>query len=213
MLYSSVFGLAGCEVVEASDGRQALAKALMRPPALVVTEIRLPFLDGCSLCEILRRDRATADVPVLVVTGDLQPAALERARQTGADCVLFKPSTPEAIVNEARRLLDTPREQRSRAIDAQPATPRPAASQPSSRSTKPHRTTQTKALQRFSTNTPPVRPPALQCPWCDSSLTYDVSHIGGVNDLHREQWDYFSCPAGCGAFQYRQRTKSVRRVE
>jgi hypothetical protein len=40
-----------------------------------------------------------------------------------------------------------------------------------------------------------------------------VSHVGGVNSLHREQWDYFSCPAGCGTFQYRQRTRRVRRME
>src|SRR4051812_21132372 len=104
-IYSTVFGLAGCEVIEASDGRQALAKALIRPPALVLTEIRLPFLDGCSLCEILRRDRATIDVPVLVIADDSPPAILERARLNGADSVLLKPASPEAIVNEARRLI------------------------------------------------------------------------------------------------------------
>ena len=45
--YRQSFALAGCEVVEASDGREALIKALIRPPALVVTEI-LPFLDAHS---------------------------------------------------------------------------------------------------------------------------------------------------------------------
>jgi twitching motility two-component system response regulator PilG len=212
--YSTVFGLAGCEVIEASDGRQALAKALMRPPALVLTEIRLPFLDGCSLCEILRRDRATVDVPVLVITDDSQPAMVERARQTGADSVLLKPATPEAIVNEARRLIGAPGEPRHRAaaFDASSATPQPIAGQFPGRASG-HRITQARALQRFSSKTPPVRPPALECPSCAHALLYEVSHVGGVNNLHREQWDYFSCPAGCGTFQYRQRTRSIRRVE
>jgi CheY-like chemotaxis protein len=212
--YSTVFGLAGCEVVEVSDGRQALAKALIRPPTLLLTEIRLPFLDGCSLCEILRRDRATIDVPVLVIGDDSQPAMIERARQNGADSVLLNPATLEAIVNEARRLITEPREPRaaSSTVDAQsPASPGGVGRLPD-RTTK-HRVTQARALRRFSSKTPPTRPPALACPACAHALVYQVSHVGGVNNLHREQWDYFSCPAGCGTFQYRQRTRSVRRVE
>ena len=54
-LYRQSFQLSGCHVVEASDGRDALAKALGSPPSLVVTEISLPFLDGYALCEILPR--------------------------------------------------------------------------------------------------------------------------------------------------------------
>jgi CheY-like chemotaxis protein len=211
--YSTVFGLAGCEVVEASDGRQALARALTQPPALVLTEIRLPFLDGCSLCEILRRDRATVNVPLLVITDERQPALVERARQTG-DCVMFKPATPEAIVSEARRLLDASRgtHSSSAVVDEQStASPLPAGHRPNT--TTKARITQARALQRFSSKTPPTRPPALECPACDHRLVYELSHVGGVNNLHREQWDYFYCPSGCGTYQYRQRTRSIRRVE
>jgi CheY-like chemotaxis protein len=42
-LYRYWFQLSGCHVVEASDGRDALTKALVSPPSLVVTEISLPF--------------------------------------------------------------------------------------------------------------------------------------------------------------------------
>jgi CheY-like chemotaxis protein len=62
--------------VEASDGRDALTKTLMHPPALIVTELRLPFIDGYALCERLRSDRATADVPILVVASDSRPLAM-----------------------------------------------------------------------------------------------------------------------------------------
>jgi CheY-like chemotaxis protein len=48
-LYRQSFQLSGCDVVEASDGRDALAKALVSPPSLIVTEITLPFLDGFAL--------------------------------------------------------------------------------------------------------------------------------------------------------------------
>jgi CheY-like chemotaxis protein len=212
-LYAFILGLAGCQVVEASDGRQALTIALMRPPALVVAEIRLPFLDGCALCEILRRDRETADTPILIVTSDSRPASVERARQTGADWVLLKPATPEVIVAEARRLLAAPRDLQSRAAAMSARLTVPWRFPGELAGGIPRRRSQTRTLERFSSKTPPATPPELRCPACDGELTYEVSHVGGVNNLHREQWDYFSCPAGCGSFQYRQRTRRVRRVE
>ncbi len=95
-LYRQSFQLSGCHVVEACDGRDALTKALVSPPSLVVTEIRLPFLDGYSLCEILRRDRATSDMPILVVTA-ARRADMDRARRAGADIVVAGPTTPDQI--------------------------------------------------------------------------------------------------------------------
>jgi hypothetical protein len=74
-----------------------------------------------------------------------------------------------------------------------------------------HRTVLAKSHARFSTTAPPAPPPALTCPWCDRSLNYEHSHIGGVSSRHAEQWDYYLCPT-CGSFQYRQRTRQLRRV-
>jgi two-component system chemotaxis response regulator CheY len=107
-LYRAFVQLAGGDVVEASDGRDALVKALMHPPALVMTETRLPIIDGFALCEGLRRDVMTRAVPILVVTGDTGPAVLERARTAGADATLVKPSL-DAVLSEIRRLLQLPR--------------------------------------------------------------------------------------------------------
>jgi PleD family two-component response regulator len=67
-LYREAFICAYCDVVEATDGRDALAKALPRPPSLVITELTLPFVNGYALCNILRHDPLTAAVPILVVT-------------------------------------------------------------------------------------------------------------------------------------------------
>ena len=69
-----------------------------------------------------------------------------------------------------------------------------------------------RTFNRHSTITPPSTPPALVCPSCDTPLTYQDSHIGGVSEQHREQWDYFECPAHCGRFQYRQRTRKLRKL-
>src|SRR4030088_887604 len=69
-LHREFLDVSKCDVIEVSDGREALLQALIRPPILVITEIRLRFIDGYALCEILRRDRTTADTPILVVTSD-----------------------------------------------------------------------------------------------------------------------------------------------
>jgi DNA-binding response OmpR family regulator len=205
-LYRRSFALAGYDVVEASDGRDALTIALVRPPTLVVTEIRLPFVDGYALCEILRRDRATSEVPILVVTDEIRPVQMNRARKAGADTVLMKPTTPDTVVNEVRRLLAPGGRPAERGQPDQPE------STPVIRSEMRQRTVLARAHQRLATTTPPLAPPGLFCPSCDGALTYQRSHLGGVSDRHPEQWDYYVCPALCGTFQYRQRTRRTRRV-
>jgi CheY-like chemotaxis protein len=173
--------------VEASDGRDALAKALMRPPSLVIMEIRLPLLDGFALCEILRRDRATAHVPIVVVTAEEDSVQLERVRKVGADVVLTKPTPIETILDGAGRLMAA------------------------SKSDK--RTARKKTYSRFVTTTPAAPAPDLLCPACDRSLTYEWSHIGGVSERYPEQWDYYVCPACRGTLQYRHRTRKLRAVD
>jgi CheY-like chemotaxis protein len=204
-LYRTSLQLNGCTVVEASDGRDALTKALMQPPALVLTEVRLPFLDGCALCDILRRDRATARVPILVVTADARPTTAERARTAGAGAVLVKPTTPEQLLAETGRLLDS-REFAPIAAGATATVLSDAAPARQSGSRM------SKSFARFMTTTPPAAPPQLVCPSCDQPLTYEHSHVGGVSARNAEQWDQYFCPAACGTFQYRHRTRKLRHI-
>src|SRR5262252_8070600 len=93
LIYGTTFHHAGYDVVEASDGREALTKALVRQPSLVVTELDLPLIGGVGLCEILRRDRLTANVPILVVTSETRFPEVQRVWRAGADVVLSKPTT------------------------------------------------------------------------------------------------------------------------
>lgn len=211
-LYRDAFIRVGCDVVEASDGRDALAKALPHPPSLVITELTLPFVNGYALCDILRRDPLTAAVPIVVVTS---AHAAERADGIYVDALLRKPTAPDGLVQEAQRLLARPPAWRAASL-----VPQAAARSDQRESADPLAATKThrglshaKARQRFTTASPPKSPPVLSCPSCDRALKYEQSHVGGVSDRHPEQWDYFVCPGGCGTFQYRQRTRRVRRVD
>jgi two-component system chemotaxis response regulator CheY len=201
-LYELALPLAGCEVVQAGDGRDALTKALTETPTLIITELRLPLIGGIALCEIIRRDAATRSVPILVVTSETRPTELDRIRNAGASAVLVKPTLPDALVNEVRHLLTHPTNGASK-----PAT----AATPSNGPKNSNQIALAKTYARFRTTSPPARPPALTCPSCDDSLEYDHSYAGGVSSLHAEQWDYYTCST-CGRFQYRQRTRKLHGV-
>src|SRR4051794_39149609 len=99
------FAASGCETEQASDGRDALAKALVREPGLIVAAVRLPFIDGIALCRILRRDQITAGIPIVVVGEAGLDEERERARQAGADLVLSRPVAVDLLIAESRRLI------------------------------------------------------------------------------------------------------------
>jgi len=195
-LYRESFTLSGWHTAEASDGREALIQALIVKPRIVVTELRLPIIDGVSLCEILRRDRATAGVLIVVVTSEMRAAELARAERAGADSVLVKPSAPDRVVSEMQRLIGAPATHR-----AAPALPVPGA----------RRTALVNAHNRHWTTKPDVPPISLTCPMCGQALHYQDTFIGGVSSHHAERWDYYGC-VRCGQFQYRVRTRKLRQL-
>jgi len=214
-LYRRALHTAGCDVLEAADGRDALAKALSRPPSVIVTEASLPFIDGYALCTLLRHDSTTRVVPIVMVTAETEPRQLARARESGADVVLTKPAAAEVILNEIRRLL-TPNDDtrgRSRAMREHVAEQLRKVADLIETSSSHHRTLEQRQA-RYATSAPPFTPPTLVCPVCQIPLRYEQSQIGGVSTHHTEQWDRFRCAAttSCGAFEYRHRTRKLRRT-
>ena len=202
-LYAFYLQLEGCEVEWADDGREALAKALTRSFDAIVTETQLPGFDGYQLCRLLRRDAATIKTPVLFVTAEARTSP-EEAHAAGATEVFVKPCLPASLVAALRRVTD-------------PTRPSNHSSDPPASGAGPDeggkRRTLSRAHQRGRTTMPPTRPPTLHCPMCTAIVTYDYSYCGGVSVRNPEQWDYVVCPSGCGAFEYRHRTRKLRRME
>jgi CheY-like chemotaxis protein len=199
LLFRDLLESVGSDVVDAVDGRDAMVIALSVRPTLVITELRLPIFDGFALCEVLRRDSLTKTVPIVVVTGEERPAEVNHAYAAGADVVLLKPVTPEALLREIDRLLE------------QPAAPRELPDRKSTRPASEPRARK-KAYARVTTTTPPTEPPNLWCPSCDRPLQYQRSFVGGVSQRHPEQWDEYACASSCGLFEYRHRTRTLRRA-
>jgi len=215
LMYAEYLRRLTYEIDEAEDGREALAKAISRQPTVIVTETRLPGMSGFELCRLLRSDALTRPIPIIVVTGDAFPTDVKLAEAAGADAVLVKPCLPDRLAAEIDRVLSQSHElrERGRAVRERIAVQIARSNDVIERAhAKFHRVMLSHAHQRCDTTSPPTLPPPLMCPACDRLLRYVKSHIGGVNERHREQWDYFECTRGCGTFQHRQRTRKVRRV-
>ena len=90
-LYSLLLRGMGLHVINASDGLQGLVCARTLLPDLIITDLRMPALDGWGLMLRLRADATTAGIPVLLVTGDARELAPARVRSAGARALLAKP--------------------------------------------------------------------------------------------------------------------------
>ncbi|HEX2080059.1 MAG TPA: response regulator [Longimicrobium sp.] len=95
-------GRAGFTVEFADDGPAALERARLLRPAVVVTEILIPRLDGLALCRRLREDPLTHDIPVVVFS---ILAAAGRAAEAGASAFLRKPLVESVFVAAVQQLV------------------------------------------------------------------------------------------------------------
>lgn len=93
---------AGFAIDFADDGEAALERARETRPALVVTEILIPKIDGLALCRRLKADPLTQDIPVIVFS-ILSAAA--RADEAGASAFLRKPFVETVFLEAVQALV------------------------------------------------------------------------------------------------------------
>lgn len=96
---------AGYDPIFAKDGTRALALARDDRPALIVLDLMLPEIDGLEVCKILRRDSATASIPIIMLTA--RAAEMDRVvgLELGADDYVTKPFSPRELVLRIKKLL------------------------------------------------------------------------------------------------------------
>lgn len=96
----------GYEVVSAADGEEALAYIAQHPPALVVTDILMPRLDGYALAYRLRRDPKTRDIPIIFISATyVHPEDRAFALRLGAARFLEKPIDTEEFLLTVAEVL------------------------------------------------------------------------------------------------------------
>jgi CheY-like chemotaxis protein len=96
----------GHEMLEASEGPSALELARERRPDVIVLDLMLPGMNGFEVLETLRRDEATAGIPVLVLTAKSLRADRDRSSGLGAAAFLTKPFLPDDLCELVEALAE-----------------------------------------------------------------------------------------------------------
>jgi len=97
--------LAGYEVLEAVEGKEALQKIEQERPHLVVLDVRMPVMDGWQVLRTIRSNPETEDLPVVMLTVLADDANIAQGWGIGADFYLTKPFEPQQLVEIVGRLL------------------------------------------------------------------------------------------------------------
>ena len=116
---------AGFEIVEAGDGAGALARVQENRPDLIVLDVQLPDISGYEVCQRIKADSATAQIPVLHLSATyVNSHAKVVGLEGGADGYLTQPVSPDELLATIRALLRIRRaeeEARRQADEAQAA--------------------------------------------------------------------------------------------
>jgi len=82
---------AGYEIVEAGDGREGLTRALDLLPELILLDIVMPELDGYQVCEALKKDLRTANIPVIFLSAETETKDKIKGLEIGGVDYITKP--------------------------------------------------------------------------------------------------------------------------
>jgi len=93
------------EVIEATDGQDGWGKVLSLHPDLIITDIKLPFIDGIKLSEKIKTDKRTRHLPVILLTALSSHDDQLRGLSSGANDYLTKPFNFDILIVKIKNLL------------------------------------------------------------------------------------------------------------
>jgi CheY-like chemotaxis protein len=85
------------DLITAADGGSGLALAQQLKPDLILLDLALPVLNGWDVLAALKAERATVDIPIVIITAHGESGAASEAREMGADAFIAKPFRPAEL--------------------------------------------------------------------------------------------------------------------
>ncbi|MDR1811076.1 MAG: response regulator, partial [Prevotella sp.] len=95
----------GYNVMEASNGADAVEKAIQFLPDLVLTDLMMPRINGIELCAILKKDLRTGHIPVIMITAKTMPEDMREGYSIGADAYLTKPFSMDVLLARVANVI------------------------------------------------------------------------------------------------------------
>ena len=98
-------GAEGFEVISANNGELAGEKAKQEQPNLIILDIMMPVLDGYETCRRLKREAATKDIPVVLLTAKGRDVDKRLGFEVGAVDYIVKPFSPSRLVERIEEII------------------------------------------------------------------------------------------------------------
>lgn len=98
------------DVREAADGNAGLQLAIGEVPDIVISDVKMPSLDGMELCRRLKQEISTSHIPVILLTAQTKDDMRAEGYDCGADAYITKPFSSKVILARVRNLLDNRRQ-------------------------------------------------------------------------------------------------------
>jgi CheY-like chemotaxis protein len=92
-------------VLQARDGKEAIAITLAEKPDIVLLDVMMPNVDGYTACSTIKQEKATKAIPVVMLTALDFDLNRELAIQIGANAYITKPFLPEDLRSTIRLLI------------------------------------------------------------------------------------------------------------
>ena len=96
---------AGYRVTSVTSGEDAIKSARSKLPDLVLLDLMLPGVDGLEVCNTLKRDHRTANIPVVMLTARGEEADIVSGLELGADDYITKPFSPRVLLARIKAVL------------------------------------------------------------------------------------------------------------
>ena len=100
---------AGYEALKAVNGREALHLAAQERPVLIVMDIMMEEMDGLLALQELKREPATSNIPVIMITANAHNVTRQQSESSGAALFLTKPFSPTQLIQEIQKLAPIPK--------------------------------------------------------------------------------------------------------
>ncbi|HHW02974.1 MAG TPA: response regulator transcription factor [Thermoanaerobacterales bacterium] len=95
----------GFKVIEALDGQKAIELAQTENPDLILLDLMLPGIDGLEVCRILRQQKATREIPIIMLTAKSEEIDKVLGLEIGADDYITKPFSPRELTARVKAVL------------------------------------------------------------------------------------------------------------